>query len=770
MGEVYRARDTRLGREVAIKVLPGHLATDRDALVRFQAEARAVAALEHPNLVVLHDIGSETGFAFAVMELLEGETLKERLARGPLPWRKVIELGMALAEGLGAAHARGVIHRDLKPGNVFLTASGQLKVLDFGLATHEALASSLDTRPYTPTPYEPIRVYGTVPYMAPEQVNGRSADARSDIFSLGCVLYEMLTGRPAFARRTHPETQAAILNDDPPPLSNPTHSVPADLERVIRHCLEKNPEERFQSARDVAFALRSLLGEGPSSQLVPAARRPARAGWIAAALGLVAVGAVVLALFLMRAPPAELPRDADTVAVLPFVNAGGAPDTEYLSDGMADHLTRNLSQIRRLKVRPFSSALRYKDKQGDLAAVGQALQVRLLIVGRVLKRGDELFVSVELVDVRDNRQLWGGQVHHRSGNLIALQEDIAREIADNLPAALTGREKQRLTRHDTENAEAYRLYLRGRFAWNKRTRSSLDLAIDCFKRAIAQDPGFALAYAGLADCYSLFPSYGYTQPPPREAYKRAKAMAERALRLDPTLAEAHTALAYVKATADWDWDGAEREFRAALHANPNYSTCRQWHAAYLAGLGRYEEALAEIQYARDVDPSSLIINGWVALILGYAGRPGEALEQAKATVQMDPGFAVGHFFLGTVYAKRHEYRQAVQEFRKAVDLDRDSTTYLTALGSAYGLSGQPDQARKVLAELAETAKDRHVSPYGIASIYASLGEKDQAYHWLDKAFRERDGGMGNLKVDPNWDPLRRDKRFKELEAKMKFPP
>jgi serine/threonine-protein kinase len=771
MGEVYRARDTHLGRDVAVKVLPEHLAGDPDALARFQAEARAVAALEHPNILVLHDVGTESGCCFAVMELLEGETLKDRLDRAPLPWRKAVELGVALAEGLGAAHARGVVHRDLKPGNVFLTAAGQLKILDFGLASRASSASALDTRPYTVVPTGPVTVYGTVPYMAPEQVRGQPADARSDIFSLGCVLYEMVTARPAFARRTRPEIQAAILHDDPPPLGGPAGAVPPELERVIRHCLEKNAEERFQSARDVAFALRALLGDTPTSQTFPAVpgRRPARPGWGAAILLLAAAGAAALYFFLKPAPEPAPAADADTVAVLPFVNVGGAADTEYLSDGMADSLARNLSQIRRLKVRPFSSALRYKGKQAELAAAGRGLQVRLLVAGRVMKRGDELSVSVELVDVQDHRLLWGRQFHHPFGNLILLQEEIAREIADNLPVTLTGKEKRQLTRHDTENAEAYRLYLLGRFAWNQRTREGLGRAIEYFQQAIGRDPHFALAYAGLADCYNLFAGYGYGQLTPREAFRRARAMARRALRIDDSLAEAHTALAFVKATDDWDWPGAEREYQAALRCNPNYSTGRHWHACYLADLGRHAEALAEIRRARDLDPSSLIINGWLALILGYGGRTGEALRQAQATVRMDPGFAVGHFFLGTVYEMRGEYRQAARAFAKAVELERDSVTYLTALGSAEALAGRHDEARRILAELTARAKNRYVSPYGIASIYAGLGDKDAAFRWLERAFAERDAGLGNLQIDPNWEPLRSDRRFQELVRRMKFP-
>jgi serine/threonine-protein kinase len=771
MGEVYRASDTRLDRDVAIKVLPDHLAREPAALARFQAEARAVAALEHPHILVLHDIGTDKNVAFVVMEFLDGETLRMRLNRSPLPWRKAVELGVALAEGLGAAHARGIIHRDLKPENIFLTSAGQLKILDFGLASREETTASPDTGPYVPAATAPVLIYGTVPYMAPEQVNGLAADASSDIFSLGCVLYEMVTGQRAFGRRTRPETLSAILHDDPPPITGVGQAVPMELERVVRHCLEKSPEERFQSARDVAFALRSLLSEPtpvPTRSAIPS-RPPGKAGWIATVVLLLAVAVLGYVFFWKNSAP-QPAQDKDTVAVLPFVNVGGDGNTEYLSDGMADHLIRSLSQVPKLKVRPFTSVIRYKGKEPDLAAVGQALKVQVIIVGRVRKRGDELSVSVELVDVQDNRLLWGGQFHGPGGNLITLQEDMAREIADNLPIDLTGKEKKRLARRYTEDPEAQRLYLQGRFAWNKRTKEGLTRAIAYYQQAIDQDPGFALAYAGLADCYNLFGGYGYNHLTPRNAFRRARAMARRALRIDKTLAEAHTALAFEEATYKWDWTEADREYRAALAANPNYSTCRHWHACYLASMGRHEEALAEIKRAQELDPSSLIIHGWVAMILCYQGRTDQALEQAQATVQMDPNYAVSHFFLGIIYRKKGMYAEAIREFQKAVELEKDSITYLTGLGEVYGLAGQHGEARKILARLKDMAKTRHVSPYGIAAIYAGLGEKEQALDWLYRAFKEHDGGMGNLKIDPNWDSLRAEPRFQRLVRKMKFPP
>jgi serine/threonine-protein kinase len=766
MGEVYRARDSRLERDVAIKVLPEHVARDPDALARFREETKAVAALAHPNILVLHDVGMDHDVCFAVMELLEGETLRARLGRSALPWRKAVELGVALAEGLGAAHAKGIIHRDLKPANIFLSHSGQLKILDFGLARRVTPDPvQVETVAYVPAATEPVSVYGTAPYMSPEQVTGAASDARSDIFSLGCVLYEMVSGRRAFGHKTRPETLAAILKDDPPPLAEASRDVPPDLDRVIRHCLEKNPDDRFQAARDVAFALRALLSGERSPPFTRGRlwRGRARVAGIAV-VGLLLATAVALALLWKR----DQPPGIETVAVLPFINEGGDASTEYLSDGLADSLIRNLSQVRTLKVRPFSAVLPYKGKAADAAAVGQALKVQAIILGRVSKRGDDLSVSVELVDVADNRQLWGRQYRRKMGNLLTLQEEIAQQIAEGLRLNLSGEEKERLTKRHTENAEAYRDYLLGRYHWNKRTKEGLQRAMDFFQQAIDKDLRFALAYAGLADCYNVLPGYGYTDRPPRESFARAKEMATTALEIDNTLAEAHTALAYERYHV-WDWPGAEKEFQRALDANPNYATGHQWYACYLASMGRHEEALAEIRRAQDLDPSSLIINGWVAMILCYGGHVDQALEQGQSAVQMDPRYAVNHFFLGIIYRRKGRLSEAVAEYKNAVDLDRNSTTYLTGLAEAYGASGERKKAQAILDDLAERAKRRYVSPYGVAAIYAALGEKDQAFQWLERAFQGQDDGLANLTIDPSWTALRDDPRFGKLARRLKLP-
>jgi TolB-like protein/Flp pilus assembly protein TadD len=763
MGEVYRARDGRLDRDIAIKVLPKHFARNPDALARFQAEAKAVAALEHPNILVLHDVGAEDDVCFAVTELLQGETLSARLARGALPWRKAVELGAALADGLGAAHAKGIIHRDLKPSNIFLTAGGPVKILDFGLARRVAgQPNQAETEPYQPGATEPNTLSGTAPYMSPEQVIGGPTDARSDIFSLGCVLYEMVSSRRVFSRPTRPETLTAILREEAPPLTELDPHLPPELARVIQHCLEKNSEERFQAARDLAFDLRALLNEGQAG-MGRSRRSGAPVGLAVAALLLLAAGIALYLHFTQTPAPAEM---IETVAVLPFVNVGGDASTEYLSDGLADCLIHNLSQVRSLKVRPFTAVVHYREEAPDLGAVGRALKVQAVIVGRVSKRGDELTVSVELVDVAANRQLWGSSYHRKLGNLLSLPEEMARQIAENLRQNLTGAEKERVGRRHTQNTEAYRLYLLGRYYWNKRDKAGMDKAIDYFQQAIARDDRFALAYAGLADCYNMLPSYGYGDRPPRKSFDRAKTVASKALQIDETLAEAHTALGYLCAR-EFDWAGAERAYQQALAANPNYATAHQWYACLLATVGRNDEAMAEIRRAHDLDPSSLIINGWVGLILCYGDHLPEALQEARDTVELNPSFAVSHFFLGIIYRRMGRLPEATREFEKAVELDPHSVTYQTGLAAAYGLAGHRDKAQKILDDLTAPGR-RFVSPYGIAAIHAGLGDKDQAFHWLEKAFQDQDDGLGNLRIDPSWEPLRSDPRYGKMVARLKF--
>jgi len=739
MGEVYRARDTRLEREVAVKVLPERLAADPQALARFEREAKAVAALSHPNILALYDIGSEGGVSYAVTELLEGETLRQRMT-GALPASKAIEIAAAVAEGLAAAHSKGVIHRDIKPENIFLTSDGRVKILDFGLARRESAGD-----PQAETVTEPGTVMGTIGYMSPEQVRSEKAEATSDIFSLGCMIYEMISGQRPFARKTTAETMAAILNNDPPALPG----AAPELELVVRRCLEKNPGERFQSARDLAFALKSV------------GSRRSQVGWkpLVGMAALVAVAAAIGGYWLLR--PARM---IESIAILPF--AGAAGDTEYLSDGLTESLINSLSRVSGLKVMSRSAVFRYKGKDPDPQAVARDLKVRAVLTGRLVQRGENLTISAELVDTRDASHLWGEQYTRKLADLQGVQEEIAREIAEKLRLRITGEQQKSLARRQTPNSEAYQDYLRGRYFWNRRTGESLNTAIGHFNQAIAKDPTFALAYAGLADCWVLMSFY--TPTPSRECYPKAKAAALAALKIDDTLAEAHAVLGRTDHMYAWNWTGAERGFRKALELNPKYATAHQWYGQYLYSMRRDEEAFAEMRRAQDLDPLSLIISTILGDLLLERHRYDEALEEYRRAFAMDPNFAWARYGLGKVYVSKLMYSEAIAEFQAALKLQEKDARILASLGNAYAVSGDQGEARRILAELMARSKLGYVSPEAFAVVYAGLGDKDRAFEWLRKAVDERAATLF-LYVGPVFDRLQSDPRYAELLRRMNLP-
>jgi serine/threonine-protein kinase len=731
MGEVYRARDARLGRDVALKVLPERFAQDPDRLSRFEREAQAVAALAHPNILVLYDVGTEQGVPYAVTELLEGETLRRHLAREPLPWRKAVKLAAAVADGLAAAHAKGIVHRDIKPENLFLITDERVKILDFGLAKLEAdvPAADLETHPYSPHQTQTGAVLGTPAYMAPEQARGLPADARSDLFSLGCVLYETVSGRRPFTGQTNVELAAAILHDDPPNLTGAGSKVPAELDRLIRHCLEKNPEARFQSARDLAFALRALV-EGSDIARTPVAQPAPRRG---------------------------RRKGIDSLAVLPLINAGADPEADYVSDGLTESILFALSRLSRLRVMARSTVFRYKGREVDPQAVGRELGVRAVLTGRLSLRGDTLSLAVELVDVTDGAQLWGEQYRRKLADVLAVQEEIARRITENLQLRLSGAEKKRLGRSPTADTDAYRLYLQGRYYWNKRTEEGLTRGITCFEQAIARDPSYALAHAGLADCYNNLGSYSFVSP--REAFPRAKAAAAKALEFDTDLAEAHASLGFARYVFDWDWAGASESFRRALKLNPGSAQALHWYAAYLGLVGEWEASVAEMQRARELDPLSLPINTNLGFCYYYARQHDRAAEQFLKALEMEPAFAEAHRGLGLTYAEMGQFGKAVATLRKARSLSPASTEIVAHLGYAYALTGKHSEARRILHELDESAPRRYVSSYDRAAVYGALCEMDQAFASLEKACEERAYTLAWVKVDPVLDRLRADQRF-----------
>jgi len=717
MGEVYCARDVRLGREVAVKILPHHLTNDSAARTRFEREAMAVAALSHPNIVVIFDLGEERGVRFAVMELLQGETLRERIQRSPCSRVEAAKVGAAIADGLNAAHTKGIIHRDLKPENVFLTADGQVKVLDFGLARiSSAVPDGMGSLPMTAAmETTPGTILGTFAYMSPEQVRGDTSDAASDVFSLGSVLYEIATGRPAFSRPSPAETMAAILDHTPPRIS-----ASPELDRLVSRCLAKEARKR-PSASAAASALRLLVEH----------QTPGRRSHV-----------------------------VDSIAVLPFVNTGNGEDTDYLCDGITESLINHLSEIHKLRVVPRSTAFRYRGVEIDPVAVAHELNVRVLLTGRVLQRGDALNVQAELVDAASNSQVWGQKYSRTLSDMCAVEEQIAREIADTLRVKLNRADKTRLAHRATQDGEAYQLYLRGRYLWNRRTRDALGRAIVYFQRAIDRDPGYALAYAGLADCYGVLGTFTFAAP--GETFPRAKAAAQRAIEIDENLAEAHVTLAMVEIFFEANRDTAEREFRRALALNANYAVAHQWYGMHRCFMADFEHGLAELDYARQLEPLSPMINVQLGVGLCLARRHDEAAQILRNTLAFEPAFWPAHLFLAMVCMQQHDQTHAIAEAELATELSERHPVAVSALGYVLGRTRAPQRAAQLLAELSARAKTEYVDPYHFALVHLALGEETSALQRLQEAVSGRSPYALWLVVDPRLDPLRANVGFTAL--------
>jgi TolB-like protein/tetratricopeptide (TPR) repeat protein len=735
MGEVYRARDTKLDRDVAIKVLPQSVAADPDALARFEREAKAVAALSHPNILSIFDFGTYAGTSCAAMELLEGETLRSRIDAGPIPQREALDLALQAARGLSAAHQKRVVHRDLKPENLFVTNDGHLKILDFGLARRSDAAEPGDvTDAATVTRHtEPGTVLGTVGYMSPEQVRGEVADARSDLFSLGAVLFEMLTGRRAFRRDTAAETLTAILREDPPELSGSGSRIPPALAAIVRECLEKDPARRLPSAEALALRLRAAIeGSGPGSA-TRARRRSA----------------------------------IDSVAVLPFVNAGGDAEQDYLSDGITERLIDTLSQLPKLRVMARSTVFRFKGRDADPLATGRALDVRAVLTGRLVRTGEIVRVQAELVDVSTGFRLWGAQVDRTTRDLLEIEDVLAREICGHLRFKLNAPEKKRVARHHTKDAEAYQAYLKGRFFWNKWTPDGMRAAIGFYETAIERDASYAAAWCGIADAWGVLGNIKAV--PPAEAFPRAKTAALRALELDPGLAEAHASLGFLRRFFDWEWSSAEREFREAVRLNPGYATGRRWYGQLLSGMGRHDEAIAEVRLALDLDPLSVIIHTALGDVLFYARRYDDAIAVYRKALELDPDFQAGHSDLARALEHSGRVDEAIRSYERAVALAGGSMADPSVgLANASAAAGRRDEALTVLDELKRRRDRQYVSPWGLASIYARLGDSGSALEWLERAYDEHDSTLVWLKVHPRFDALRSEPRFVALMRKMGF--
>jgi serine/threonine protein kinase/Flp pilus assembly protein TadD len=769
MGEVFLGEDSRLGRKVALKLLPDYLASDEERLGRFKREARAASALNHPNVATIYEIGEAEGTSYIAMEYVEGQTLSARINGHPMAPVEIVDIAAQAADALDEAHNKGITHRDIKSANIMLTARGQVKVLDFGLAKMRASEQPGETSQMsTAAATEPGLVMGTVQYMSPEQALGRVADHRSDLFSLGVVMYEMATGRLPFSGATATETIEQIRHQQPAAIGRFNYEVTGELERIIRKCLEKDRERRYQSARDLLVDLKNLKRDSDSgttsirtTTLVSTVKsRRYLLLAVAAVVVLIGVGIYQLA---FRTGTSGKP--IESLAVLPLVNVDGESDAEYLSDGITETIINKLSQIPKLRVMARSTVFTYKGKENDPRKVGRELGVGAVLTGNLIRRGDRLIIGIELVDVGDGRQLWGEQYNKRQGDILAVQQDISREVTNGLRLKLSGEESKLIAKNYTENTEAYHLYLKGRYFWSRFNEDGLKKSIDYFNQAIAIDPDYALAYTGLASAYNVQGAIGIV--PPAETWSKAKWAAEKAVELDDKLGKAHQVLGTVKLMYEWDWSGAERELLRAIELTPADGEPHNLYAYYYEATGQLDKALSEMRRAQELAPLSLIINGDVASALYYQGSYEVAINVYGKGEEIDPHFAPPPLFLpAQIYEQKGEYDQAIAECKKAFSIFGRHPGILSVLGYVYAVSGKRREAQNILNEIETLWKRGYFSPIGVALVHTGLGDKDGAFTWLTKAYQARDPQLIWLNVEPELKSLRTDPRFIDLLHRM----
>jgi serine/threonine-protein kinase len=784
MGEVYLASDTKLDRKVAIKALKPESLAAENLKRRLIREAQSAAKLDHPNICAVYDVNEADSLTFIVMQYIDGETLAEKMERQPLELSAALAIAEQAAEGLAEAHRHGVVHRDLKPQNMMITPRGQLKILDFGLAKQMPSSDSVDFEAPTATLLStPGHVVGTMPYMSPEQVRGEPLDACSDIFSLGVTFYEMLAGKHPFRDQSAAITMSRILLSDPIPTEQFQAQVSPELQSLLSKMLSKDKAARYQSAEDVLTDLRQLPITLPANEaqtdattakqlsairtketLADRSRsKGRRQRWavLASGLALILLGVLISRWLLVE--------HLDSLAILPFTYASSDPqlmanpDREYLSDGLTESIINNLSQLANLKVIARSSVFRYKGKDLDAQVIGHELNVHAVLTGQIKQEGNELRITVALMDVQGNRSIWGNTYQRKTADIQTVEKEIATNVSEKLRLKLTGADQTQLAKTDTESGEAYQAYLKGRYHWNKRTKEGFEQATNFFQQAIDKDPNYALAYTGLADCYTLRSDYGFLAP--REGYALAKGAANLALKYDESLAEAHTSLASIKSVTDWDWQGAENEYRRAIELNPKYPTAHHWYAAQLLLQGRLDQALQEIKTAQQLDPLSLGINKDFAVILLYARDYDKALEQCRKTLEIEPNFGAMSTYIAQIYELKQMYPEATAVLEKAQAAHPEDSEITYALAQAYALMGRKDEALKILNELNQPAKNVFL-PKEAAYLNALLGEKEEAVATLQKAAENHYIAVAEVNTDPRFAELRKDARIVELLQKI----
>jgi serine/threonine-protein kinase len=797
MGEVYLARDTRLGRKIALKFLSAEFTKDEDRVRRFQQEARAASALNHPNLITIFEIGEVDSVHFISTEFIEGETLRRRLATRRLSNNEIFEVAIQVGSALATAHAAGITHRDIKPENIMVRPDGVVKVLDFGLAKLTEVSttgeSAIDPTAVTKKVVEtnPGVVMGTVSYMSPEQARGAPVDARTDIFSFGVVLYEMTAGRVPFEGSSFGDIITGIIGKKHQPLARYSPDVPAELERIVGKALAKDREERYQSIKDLLIDLRRLkqrleveaeieqssppewardavMGRrsgsgdtitlGASSQPV---RTTSSAEYLVSEIKrhkkmtiLVLAAAVIAAVAITFV---STRRPINSIAILPFTNQTGDAGMDSISDEITEGIINHLFELPPLRVISYGSVEQYKGRQLDPQAVGKELGVSAVMVGRISKRDDVIAVNAELVDARDKSRIWGAQERLKFSDLTLAQHRLARSVMEKLGLKLSDEQRKELDAQD--------LYATGRNYLNQRTTDGLNKGIEHFDKAVALKPNYALAHAGLADCYNMLASYG--QKPPAEAFALAKAEARKALEADDSLAEAHTSLAFALLRGDWKWAESEREFRRALSLNPKSAQAHQWYSILLVALGRTDEAIAHTKRAQELDATSSIIRSHLGLVYFFSHRYDDSIAACQKVLELDPTFFAARRYLGQAYAQKGKYEQAIDEFQSASS--SGSPLMRAELAHTYALARKRSEAEKILADLQQLSSERYISPYHIALIYSGLGNKEETFKWLEQAFRGRADYLVYLKVDPRFDWLHRDPRFASLVDRIGLP-